>query len=97
MGGNRPHRRDRLQIDNSGALAASVFGLEKTRAPFVLFLDADDELKPGALGAIIDLLDPGVAKLQFSLTQIDAEGNTIGGPLLSLETFRGRDALARRV
>lgn len=86
-----------FKIDNSGALAASVFGLEKTRAPFVLFLDADDELKPGALGAIIDLLDPGVAKLQFSLTQIDAEGNTIGGPLLSLETFRGRDALARRV
>jgi hypothetical protein len=48
--------------------------LDRTRAPFVLFLDADDELKPGALGMIIDRLDPGVAKLQFPLTRIDADG-----------------------
>jgi glycosyltransferase involved in cell wall biosynthesis len=86
-----------FKIDNGGALAACLFGLDRTRAPFVLFLDADDELKPGAIGTIIDLLDPGVAKLQFSLTLIDAEGNAIGGPFSTLEAFRSRDALARRV
>jgi glycosyltransferase involved in cell wall biosynthesis len=86
-----------FKITNSGQLAACLFGLDRTRAPFVLFLDADDELKPGALDAIINLLDPGVSKLQFPLTQIDADGNPIGGTRPSLEAFRSRDELARRV
>lgn len=86
-----------FKIDNSGQRAACLFGLDRTQAPFVLFLDADDELKPGALDAIIDLLDPEVAKLQFALTRIDAEGNLIGGALPSLETFRSRGVLARQV
>jgi glycosyltransferase involved in cell wall biosynthesis len=86
-----------FKIDNSGQLAACLYGLDRTRAPFILFLDADDELKPGALGKIIDHLDRDVAKMQFPLTQIDADGNTIDGALSSLETFRSRDELARRV
>jgi glycosyltransferase involved in cell wall biosynthesis len=84
-------------INNSGQRAACLFGLDRTRAPFVLFLDADDELKPGALGAVIDRLDPGIAKLQFPLTRIDANGNTISGAVSPLETFRSRDALAHQV
>jgi glycosyltransferase involved in cell wall biosynthesis len=86
-----------FKINNSGQRAACLFGLDRTRAPFILFLDADDKLKPGALGAIIDRLDPGIAKLQFPLTRIDAEGNVISGALSSLEAFRGRDVLARQV
>jgi glycosyltransferase involved in cell wall biosynthesis len=86
-----------FRVDNSGARRACLFGFDQTTAPFVLFLDADDELKPGALGKIIDRLDPGVAKLQFPLTRIDAEGNVISGALSSLEEFRGRDVLARKV
>jgi len=86
-----------FRIENSGARLACLFGLDRTQAPFVLFLDADDELKPGALGTIIDRLDPGVAKLQFPLTRIDADGNVISGAVPSLETFRGRDVLARQV
>jgi glycosyltransferase involved in cell wall biosynthesis len=86
-----------FRIDNSGQLAACLFGLDRTRAPFVLFLDADDELKPGALDTIIDLLDPDIAKLQFALTWIDADGNRIGGTRSSFEAFRSRDELARRV
>lgn len=86
-----------FKIENSGQRAACLFALDRTRAPFILFLDADDELKPGALAAIIGLLDPALAKLQFSLTQIDAQGNVIGGPLSPLETFRSRGELARRV
>jgi glycosyltransferase involved in cell wall biosynthesis len=86
-----------FKIENSGQRAACLFALDRTRAPFVLFLDADDELKPGSLATIIGLLDPAVAKLQFSLTQIDAQGNAIGGPLSPLGTFRCRGKLARRV
>jgi glycosyltransferase involved in cell wall biosynthesis len=86
-----------FRIENSGARLACLFGLDQTRAPFVLFLDADDELKPGALGKIIDRLDPGVSKLQFPLTRIDADGKIISGALSSLHAFRSRDVLARQV
>jgi glycosyltransferase involved in cell wall biosynthesis len=86
-----------FRIPNGGARRACLFGLDHTRAPFVLFLDADDELKPGAVGAIIDRLDPGVAKLQFPLTVIDAEGNPTGGSLSDIEAFRSGDSLAREV
>jgi len=86
-----------FRIENSGARRACLFGLDKTRAPFVLFLDADDELKPGSLGKIIDRLDQDVAKLQFPLTRIDADGNVISGAFPPLETFRSRDSLARHV
>jgi glycosyltransferase involved in cell wall biosynthesis len=86
-----------FRIENRGARLACLFGLDKTRAPFVLFLDADDELKPGSLGVIIDHLDPGVAKLQFPLTRIDADGNVISGAFPPLEAFRDRDLLRRQV
>jgi len=86
-----------FKIENSGARAACLYGLDRTRAPFVLFLDADDELKPGALGTIIDRIDPDVAKLQFALTRIDADDNVISNALPALEDFRSRDDLVRHV
>jgi glycosyltransferase involved in cell wall biosynthesis len=86
-----------FRIENRGARLACLFGLDETRASFVLFLDADDELKPGALSAIIDHLDPGVAKLQFPLTRIDADGNVIPGAFAPIAAFRDRDTLARLV
>lgn len=86
-----------FKIKNSGQRVACLYGLDQTRAPFVLFLDADDELKPGALEAIIRRLDPDVAKLQFALTLIDANGDRIGPAASPLETFRDRERLARRV
>jgi glycosyltransferase involved in cell wall biosynthesis len=86
-----------FKVENGGARRACLFGLDKTTAPFILFLDADDELKPGALGSIIDRLDPSVAKLQFPLTRIDADGNVISSAFPSLEAFRARDTIARQV
>jgi glycosyltransferase involved in cell wall biosynthesis len=86
-----------FRTENNGARNACLFGLEKTRAPFILFLDADDELKPGSLAAIVDRLDPDVAKLQFPLTVIDADGNVLSDSLSALEPFRSRDGLAREV
>ncbi|MCS0501272.1 glycosyltransferase family 2 protein [Ancylobacter mangrovi] len=85
------------RIANSGQLGACRYGLERTSAPFVLFLDADDELKPGSLDRIIGMLDPGVAKLQFSLARIDGDGHELDcGPAI-FDTFRGREATARQV
>ncbi len=65
------------RIANGGQRSACLYGLGQTRAPFVLFLDADDELAPGALVRILQVLDPGVAKVQFCLTCIDATGRVI--------------------
>ncbi|PVE21799.1 glycosyl transferase [Microvirga sp. KLBC 81] len=86
-----------FRINNGGQRAACLFGLDRTTAPFVLFLDADDELKPGALDTILEYLDPNVSKLQFSLTRIDADGNVISKAPPALEAFRDRSNLARQV
>ncbi len=82
---------------NGGQREACLAGLDRTSAPFVLFLDADDELKPGALAAILAHLDDKVAKLQFALTRIDAEGNTISPAVPALESFRDGSRLRARV
>jgi glycosyltransferase involved in cell wall biosynthesis len=86
-----------FKIDNRGQRAACLFGLERTKAPFVLFLDADDELKPDALSTIIGHLDPDVAKLQFPLTRVDANSNVISGAFPPLEDFRSSGVLAGHV
>lgn len=85
-----------FKIENRGQLGACLFGLAKTRARFILFLDADDELKPGSLARLIAALDESVAKLQFGLTLIDAESKPIGS-FSSLESFRERERLATEV
>jgi glycosyltransferase involved in cell wall biosynthesis len=84
------------RIENSGQRAAGLYGLERTRAPFVLFLDADDELAPGSLATILSELDDDVAKLQFSLTRIDHRGDTLGAGT-TLEGFRDRHVIADSV
>jgi len=85
------------RISNSGARLACVFGLDQTTAPFILFLDADDELASGSLAKILALLDPDVAKLQFSLTRIDEDGNVIGKAAPKLSAFRSRQAIAQSI
>lgn len=84
------------RIENSGQLAACLYGVDRTDAPFLLFLDADDELAPGSLQRIIAQLDDDVAKLQFSLTRIDAEGSVVAGAN-AFADFRHRDAIAKTV
>ena len=85
-----------FKIENRGQLGACLFGLENTQAPFVLFLDADDELKPGSLARLVERLDERVAKVQFALTLVDADGNPLG-PFCALDSFRDRDNLLDEV
>lgn len=85
------------RIANAGAREACLFGVDHTRAPFVLFLDADDELAPGALDRIVAALDPEVSKLQFGLTRVDAEGTVLGPASPAVEDFRDREHLVEAV
>lgn len=78
------------RTENSGQRLACLRGLQETTAPFVLFLDADDELLPGALTEILARLDEDVAKLQFPLLRMDAQRKVISGPIPPLADFRGR-------
>ncbi|MCJ2094506.1 glycosyltransferase family 2 protein [Methylobacterium sp. J-072] len=76
--------------ENGGQVSACRYGVSKTDAPFVLFLDADDELMPGAIQKIILHLDEGVAKLQFPLLRIDSTGSVIGPAFPKLADARDR-------
>lgn len=86
-----------FRIENGGQTRACAYGLSKTSAPFVMLLDADDQLKPGSLSKIIAALDPNVAKLQFPLTRIDTDGKIISAALPPLGDFRDTGAIADQV
>lgn len=86
-----------FQIANGGQLAACVYGLERTTAPFVLFLDADDALVPGSLQTIVSHLDDTVAKLQFPMYRIDGDGNRLGEAGWMFGASRRRDELMAEV
>ncbi len=85
------------RIENCGQRMACLFGLAHTTAPFVLFLDADDELEQGAIDEIISWLDRDVAKLQFCLRRIQFDQPATGDLLPKPMFFREREALARRI
>ncbi|RWR35047.1 glycosyltransferase [Sinirhodobacter populi] len=86
-----------FRIPNSGARNACLYGLDHTTAPFVLFLDADDALKPGSLAKIIPMLDARVAKLQFALTRIGPDDEVISTAVPALDDYRDSEELARNV
>ncbi|MGU3541629.1 glycosyltransferase family 2 protein [Methylobacterium sp. A52T] len=69
---------------NGGQVSACLLGLDNTVAPFVLFLDADDQLLPNSLAVIIRSLDADIAKLQFPLARIDEAGSMIAPAFPSL-------------
>ncbi len=85
------------RIENGGQRRACVFGLDRTTAPFVLFLDADDELAPGALDAIMPRLGPSIAKLQFCLSRVDGDGNKLGSAVPAPDLIRATGDLSERV
>ena len=85
------------RVPNGGPLKACLTAAKETNAPFILVLDADDELKPGSLDRILPLLTPDVAKLQFTLTLIDAEGNVLGDPAPQLQDFRESQLLINEI
>jgi glycosyltransferase involved in cell wall biosynthesis len=65
--------------DNRGQSGAFNSGFESCRGDIVIFLDSDDALRPEAVSEIVAAWRPGVAKLQFCLATIDADGGFTGG------------------
>lgn len=66
--------------ENGGQASALNAGLDRCRGEVVLFLDADDVLKPGAAARVAAAFaaDRTIAKVQFRMDVIDAEGHPTG-------------------
>ena len=63
---------------NGGHASAFNSGFHASHGSIVMFLDADDVLLPSAVEEVVDAWGPGVAKVQFVLAHIDAQGRTLG-------------------
>ncbi|HQR51850.1 MAG TPA: glycosyltransferase family 2 protein [Burkholderiales bacterium] len=76
----RRHARDGTIIDqpNRGHVPACNAGFAASRGDVVIFLDADDLLEPDALMSVASVWTPVLAKVQFDLKVIDAEGRSLG-------------------
>jgi hypothetical protein len=66
--------------DNLGQTAAMNAGFAAATGDVVLFLDSDDELRPGAAAAVADAFagQPGAARVVFRLEIVDAAGRPSG-------------------
>ncbi len=64
---------------NGGHASAFNTGFRASHGSIVMFLDADDALLPNAVEEVVRAWRPGVAKAQFVLAHIDAQGRARGG------------------
>jgi glycosyltransferase involved in cell wall biosynthesis len=64
---------------NGGQASAFNAGFRASHGSIVMFLDADDLLLPNAVEEVVRAWHPGVAKAQFVLAHIDAQGRALGG------------------
>ncbi len=64
---------------NGGHASAFNAGFLASHGTIVMFLDADDLLLPNAVEEVVRAWRPGVAKAQFVLAHIDADGGALGG------------------
>jgi hypothetical protein len=64
---------------NGGHASAFNAGFHASHGSIVMFLDADDALLPNAVEEVVRAWRPGVAKVQFVLAHIDAQGRALGG------------------
>jgi hypothetical protein len=74
---------DRVEVvlkENGGQASALNAGMDRVSGDIVVFLDADDTLAPDAAGhlAAAFAADEGLAKVQYRMSVIDAEGEPTG-------------------
>lgn len=72
-------RIEAVRIKNSGQGGATNVGLQMADGELVLMLDSDDYLDPHTIATCVPLFKPDVAKVQFSMRRIDADGRFLGG------------------
>lgn len=73
-------RIDLILQENGGQAAAINAGMERCEGDVVIFLDADDVLRPEAAASVATAFaaDEGAGKVQFRMETIDAEGRPTG-------------------
>lgn len=66
--------------ENGGQATALNAGVERCRGDVVMFLDADDRLRPEAAASVAQRFGahPGLSKVQFRMVVVDAEGRSTG-------------------
>jgi glycosyltransferase involved in cell wall biosynthesis len=64
--------------ENKGQIEALNRGYAACHGDLVLFLDADDLLRPTALASVVEAWTPLCAKVQFELDVIDGAGDPLG-------------------
>jgi glycosyltransferase involved in cell wall biosynthesis len=72
------HRVATVEQANGGQAAALNAGFAASSGDLVIFLDADDELRPQAAERVVQHFRPGVAKLHFRLDAVDKDGAPLG-------------------
>ena len=68
-----------IETPNGGLGHARNTGLEAAKGEYVLFVDSDDYLTPGAVEEMLDVLNrnPGVDAVVFDLIHVDEDGNEL--------------------
>jgi glycosyltransferase involved in cell wall biosynthesis len=74
---------DRVEVvlkENGGQASALNAGMARARGEVVIFLDADDVLRPQAAAVVADAFsaDPALSRVQFRMAVIDAAGAATG-------------------
>lgn len=67
-------------VDNwrrAGVCGARNAGLELSKAPWIVFLDGDDQLLPGALDALLAGVSPGIAGVFGAFRHVDESGDDV--------------------
>lgn len=72
---------------NGGQGSALNAGFAASRGDVVMFLDADDELRPAAAAEVVAAWRPGIAKVQFQLDIVDVNGVPTGTRVPEFESF----------
>lgn len=68
-----------LNKPNGGHASAINAGCRLARGDAVFLLDADDEMKPGAIETVLDAWRPGTVMIHWRPSQMDALGRDIAG------------------
>lgn len=67
-----------ISTENGGLGAARNHGIEAAKGEFLVFLDSDDKLAPGALAEILEIIDGSFDICIFDLQQTNIDGDYIG-------------------
>lgn len=90
-------RIDAVFQANGGQVSAYNHALRRVETPYVLFLDADDQLEPGAAEAVLGAFADGdYAKVQFRLEIVTADGSPTGVQVPQSSAVADCGALLRR-